>query len=361
MWKTRTSCWTILAANRTQSECQLIRALYSGVLLVFICAACSDNQPEEFQFWQAGSTMGTTFSVKIPVLPQTVDEQHLKQEIDEILIGVNQQMSTYLVDSELSKINRRHVTDWLPISQQLRAVLSEALEISRLSSGAFDVTIGPLVNLWGFGPGEAQRTIPNDSEIQALLGKIGYENLLIRVDPPALRKKMPSLFIDLSSLAKGYAVDLVARYLDAVDIHNYLVEIGGELRAKGKKRDGRLWRVAIEKPESDKRVTEQVLELNDIAVATSGDYRNYFEQEGVRYSHTLDPKSGRPITHNLVSVTVLSDTTMHADALATAFMVMGPERGLQLAEREGIPALFISKAEQGFSKSQTSMFSLLTQ
>ncbi len=351
----------ILEVSRAQSECGVIRSLCIGVFLVFIGAACSDNQPEEFQFRQIGSTMGTTFSVKIPVLPQTVDQQHLKQEIEEILTDINQQMSTYIADSELSQFNRSRATDWLPVSQALIAVLSEALEISQLSSGAFDVTIGPLVNLWGFGPGEIQQTIPADTQIQALLNEIGYENLSIQLDPPALRKSVPSLYLDLSSLAKGYGVDRVARHLNAEGIHNYLVEIGGELRAKGKKRDGKLWRVAVEKPESDKRVADQILELNDIAVATSGDYRNYFELEGVRYSHTLDPRTGRPITHNLASVTVLSDTTMHADALATAFMILGPERGLQLAEREGIPALFISKAEQGFRKSQTSLFSALTQ
>ncbi len=345
----------ISADNRPLIQAWNERGVRFGVLLVFVFAACSDSQPEQFEFQQIGTTMGTTFSVKVPVLPDNVDRKELKENIDQTLAGINLKMSTYLEASELSRFNKRHSIDWIPVSSELLAVIVEAQRVSDLSDGAYDITIGRLVNLWGFGPNNERKKPDNDS-IAELLRQTGYELLETRNDPPALRKKVASLYLDLSSLAKGYAVDRVAMYLDSIGIRNYLVEIGGELKASGQKQEGQLWRVAVEKPDPEQRLIEQVLELNNIAVATSGDYRNFFDQDGQRYSHTLDPRTGAPITHQLASVTVLSDTTMTADALATAFMVLGHEAGMDLAEQQNIAVLFIIQTDQGFQKFQSPLF-----
>jgi len=354
--KTNISCWMILADKRFQSPSWIKRGICWSVFLVFICNGCKDSQPEKFDFQQIGTTMGTTFSVKIPVLPDKVDRKDLKEGIAQILDGINRKMSTYLSDSELSRFNQNQSVDWISVSPEMLEVVVEAQQISHLSNGAYDITIGPLVNLWGFGPSDTGQKVPDALSIDELLQQTGSKFLEFRREPHALRKKMASLYLDLSSLAKGYAVDRVAAYLESLGIKDFLVEIGGELKANGRKQDGQFWRVAVEKPDPAQRSIGQVLELNNIAVATSGDYRNFFDQDGQRYSHTIDPRTGKPITHRLASVTVLSNTTMRADGLATAFMVLGHEAGMRMAERERIPVLFIIQTDQGFSKIQSSQF-----
>ena len=346
----------ILADNRFQIHSGIKRGICWSIFLVFICIGCDDSQPEQFEFQQIGTTMGTTFSVKIPVLPANVESKELKGHIEQIIDGVNRKMSTYLEDSELSRFNQNQSIDWIPVSPEILEVIAEAQQISYLSNGAYDITIGPLVNLWGFGPSDSDRNVPDAMLIEELRQKTGSKFLEFRREPSALRKKIASLYLDLSSLAKGYAVDRVAAYLVSLGIKDFLVEIGGELKANGRKHDGKYWRVAVEKPDPAQRSIEQILELNNIAVATSGDYRNFFDQDGQRYSHTIDPRTGKPVTHRLASVTVLSNTTMRADALATAFMVLGHEAGMKIAEREKIPVLFINQTGQGFSKIQSSQF-----
>ncbi|PKM38440.1 MAG: FAD:protein FMN transferase ApbE, partial [Gammaproteobacteria bacterium HGW-Gammaproteobacteria-10] len=181
--------------------------------------------------------------------------------------------------------------------------------------------------------------------------------LKLRTEPLSIKKDHSDLYIDLSAIAKGYGVDQVGLLLEKKGINDYLVEIGGELRLRGRKPDGNDWRIAIEKPTSEQRMIQKIVSITDISVATSGDYRNFFEAEGVRFSHTIDPRTGRSINHNLASVTVLSETAMEADAWATAFMVLGAEQGLRLAEQQHIPVLFITKTEKGFSETSTSAFS----
>nr|VFK39906.1 MAG: thiamine biosynthesis lipoprotein [Candidatus Kentron sp. TC]VFK57206.1 MAG: thiamine biosynthesis lipoprotein [Candidatus Kentron sp. TC] len=315
-----------------------------------------------------GSTMGTYYSVKVI---EGIDdaagggdarstfEKQLGNGVERILAEIDHTMSTYRADSELSRFNASPGADWHPVSDDLYTVVAEALTISRLTNGAFDITVGPLVNLWGFGPPEKpeETTAPSEADLRAAMARIGYRKLAIRAGPPALRKEHPRLYLDLSAIAKGFAVDKVAAYLEGHGLVNYLVDVGGELRAKGKNAAGKSWQVAIEKPVSGERSIHRVFAANNHAIATSGDYRNFFERDGKRYSHTIDPKTGRPVTHELVSVTVLDRRAMRADALATALSVLGPDAGYEFAERENIPAWLITKTKTGFQDRSTPGFS----
>jgi thiamine biosynthesis lipoprotein len=303
-----------------------------------------------------GSTMGTSYSVKVVDLPAGLSAKSLQAAIDQILEAVNDSMSTYREDSELSRFNGNPGGDWVPTSPELLGVLEAAQETSRLSDGAFDVTVGPLVNLWGFGPGAARDRIPDDSEIQSAKARVGYRQLHLRSDPPAIKKDLPGLYLDLSAIAKGYGVDAVAAHLESLGLQNYLVEIGGEVWGKGSNARGTPWRIAIEKPSPGERAVYAVVQLDKVGIATSGDYRNYFELQGQRFSHTIDPATGRPVTHALASVTVLGKSVMQADALATALLVLGPERGYRLAEQHDLAALFIMNKDNGFNERATPQF-----
>lgn len=300
--------------------------------------------------------MGTSYTVKVSRLPEGIDGARLGEKISAVLEQINAQMSTYLADSELSRINRNPSTDWQPVSRPLYRVLLEAQRISRLTGGAFDITVGPLVNLWGFGPAAMQFEPPAEDLIEEQLNLVGYRHLQLREEPVSVRKAIAGLYLDLSALAKGYAVDQVAELLEQQGITDYMVELGGEIRLRGSNLSGKPWRIAVEKPTPEKRMIQRVLSITDVAMATSGDYRNFFEFDGRRFSHTIDPRTGRPIEHRLASVTILRQTSMEADALATAMMVLGPEQGYQLAEKEKIAALFIIKDAEGFVEKSTSAF-----
>jgi thiamine biosynthesis lipoprotein len=218
------------------------------------------------------------------------------------------------------------------------------------------VTVGPLVNLWGFGPGRGEDRVPSATEVEEARARVGYARLEVRDPPPAVRKAIPDLYVDLSAIAKGYGVDRVSEYLESQGVGRYLVEVGGEVRGRGRNARGTPWKVAVERPAEGERAAYAVVEVDGVGVATSGDYRNFFEKDGRRYSHTIDPATGRPVTHALASVTVVSDTCMTADALATGLNVLGPEAGYALAEREGIAALFIVREGQGFARRATAAF-----
>jgi thiamine biosynthesis lipoprotein len=300
--------------------------------------------------------MGTTYSVKAVHVAPDVDTGQLKADIDAVLREVNDHMSTYEESSELSRFNRSRSTNWVSVSTRLLSVVREALRVSDLSAGAFDVTVGPVVNLWGFGPGPGRDDAPSEAQIQAAVAKVGYDQLHVRDSPPAIRKDHPDLYVDLSAIAKGYGVDQVAACLESHGIENYLVEVGGELRAKGNRGAGMPWRIGIERPTAAIRTVEEIIYIREGAVATSGNYRNFFEAGGERFTHEIDPRTGRPVTHNLASVTVVSPSAMHADAMATALMILGPESGFQLAEGENLAAFFVVKEDRGFRERSTSAF-----
>jgi len=300
--------------------------------------------------------MGTTWSVKIADLPEATTPDTVREHVEALLARINATMSTYDEGSELSRFNRSRETGWVPISPELHAVLAEALAVSRLTDGAFDVTVGPLVNLWGFGPGGGAGPVPAEEDLARARVRVGYRRLELRAAPAAVRKLRGDVYVDLSAIAKGYAVDRVAETLEALGARRYLVDIGGELRGRGERPGGGPWTVAVEQPSPGGRTAAHVLELRDRAIATSGDYRNFFEHEGTRYSHAIDPATGWPVRHALGSVSVLHRSAMRADALATALLVMGPDAGARLARRETLAVLFLVRVGDTFEPRPTAGF-----
>ncbi len=305
----------------------------------------------------SGTTMGTSYHLKlIMAAGWKVDVETLKKLITARLAEIDHKMSTYKNDSDVTRLNKATADKWIPIDAETLVVVSESQKISEISFGSFDVTIGRLVNLWGFGPTVNLTTIPVATEIATLLGQAGYEKLKLRTDPPALMKQSESLYLDLSAIAKGYAVDAVAKLLRQNGIENFLVEIGGEIITQGQKKVNSPWVIGIETPKPGQRVVHKRLKLRNVAMATSGDYRNYFEENGVRYSHTIDPVNGYPIKHKLASVTVIDESCMRADAIATAIMVMGVEKGLKFAETQNLAIFMLVKKGAGFAEKQSSAF-----
>ena len=299
--------------------------------------------PREHTLNLVGTTMGTSWSVQVPHPPGSLDQADLYARISAELDTVNARMSTYRASSELSRFNAAASTDWIAVSPALVHLADTAIAVSTVTDGAFDVTVGPLVNLWGFGPEVKGDQLPAQADIDATLARVGWDLLRTRAEPPALRKARPDIDVDLSAIAKGYGVDRLAAVLEAAGITDYLVEIGGELRGRGRNADGEPWRIAIERPDARRRAVLRVVALTDLGMATSGDYRNFFEVDGKRYSHTIDPATGRPVEHQLASVTVLAERCAEADAWATALLVLGPARGMALANDHGLMALFVER------------------
>ena len=325
-------------------------------LLVVILCACEQHPEHQQSIILTGSTMGTTYTVKIVSSESILDRSDISAEINHRLDNVNQQMSTYIETSDLSLFNQSDTKEWVEIPVELYTVIEEALRINGLSDNAFDISIGPVVNLWGFGPEEKPGTVPDHTAINQALDKVGSQYIHLRTNPYSIRKDKPDLTIDLSAIAKGFAVDIIADYLDKLAINNYMVEIGGEIKAKGFSSDNKSWHIGIEKPLSDQRTVQSIVALDDTGMATSGDYRNYFEENGIRYSHTINPGTGKPITHKLASVTVLHPSTMTADAMATALLVLGPKQGFELALKENLAALLIIREKDNFTEKMTPHF-----
>jgi FAD:protein FMN transferase len=294
-----------------------------------------------------GRTMGTTWHVTLVGRGSTAD---LQEKIERRLEEINQRLSTYREDSEIRRFNRfRRVGEEFPISGDFLRVMKVAARVFELSGGAWDGTVMPLVDLWGFGPAGPMDEPPAEEKIASRLAEIGFAKIEIR-DSGALVKRDPSVTLDLSSIAKGYGVDQVAELVRREGFTDFIVEIGGEVRAGGTRRDGRPWRVGINRPRADAAPDEiyRVAFLGDEAFATSGDYRNYFARDGVRYSHIIDPRTGRPVTNRVVSVSIRAPDCTLADGLATAVMVMGAEAGLALVERlEDVEGLVVVETPEG--------------
>jgi thiamine biosynthesis lipoprotein len=324
-------------------------------VLTLWLVGCSPQPPAVAEL--SGNTMGTTYSVKVTPPPDPVLAEQLRQQIEQRLEQINLLMSTYRDDSVLSRFNAHRGTEWYAVPAALVGLVRQAAAISDKTNGAYDVTVGPLVNLWGFGRSGRRDDPPGDNEIRALLPNIGYDRLETRLDPPALRKSVPALEVDLSSIAKGWGVDQLADLLEREGIRNYLVEIGGELRAAGSKSSGQPWRIAVERPIAGQRSVQRIVNLTEVAMATSGDYRNFFEQGGQRYSHTIDPRTGQSIRHRLASVTVFAATCAEADGWATALMALGDQDALPVVERHGIQAMFIIRDDDGLRELNSSAMS----
>ncbi len=292
-----------------------------------------------------GRTMGTSYTVKLLNLPNDWEAVKTRQAIAKILDQLHTQMSTYNPNSEISKFNTSQSTDWFPVSKDMCAIVAESLRISKLTDGAFDITVGPLVNLWGFGAKDTHNEPPSKTTIEAAMRQIGYQYLQARCDghkPIALRKTKPNIQISLAAIAQGYGADRVADYLDRLGVQDYLVDVGGELRGHGVNAYGKSWRIGIQRPiPGSYGEAERIVHIKDCALATSGTYRNFFTKDSKNYSHTIDPKTGMPVTHNLVSVTIMTSSAAVADALATALSVLGPKPGYNLAIQQEWAVIFM--------------------
>jgi thiamine biosynthesis lipoprotein len=307
-------------------------------VLVLLLAGCgTGSSPQKL----SGQTMGTTWSVTYLQGDATATTQAIHALITQRLEAINASMSTYRDDSELMRFNQLAVGQAFRLSSDLREVLAAALIVGQASGGAYDVTVGPLVDLWGFGASGPHEGIPSAADIEAGLKQVGQQ--FLQLDDTGTLRKTATVQIDLSSIAKGYGVDAVAQLLEDAGIADYLAEVGGEMRLSGVSPRGDDWRVAIEAPDPRQRSVALAFSATDIAVATSGDYRNFFEVDGQRYSHSIDARTGWPVRHDLVSVTVLHESAMWADAWATALTVLGPDLALSVAQQQGLAVYLIRR------------------
>lgn len=318
------------------------------VLTILLLVACCHADDLTLR----GSAMGTGWSVKARA-SEVSDPDTLRRLIGERLAAIERSMSTWRDDTEISRFNATHSTDWFAVSPDFARVLRRGLEISLATEGAFDPSMLPLVRAWGFTKVMPQ-VLPGEVEIAELLAQAGYRKLASRLDPPAIRKTAPRVEIDLSAIAKGYAVDALAALLVRRSCKHWLVDIGGEVRGQGLSTKARPWRIGIEAPLVGERRIHTIVELSTGAVATSGDYRNHIEKDGRRYAHIIDPSDGRPIPQRGLAVSVRAPDCLTADAWATALCVLGPQRGLAVAEGAGMAALFLRKEADAIKTWETS-------
>ena len=328
------------------------RALATLLLLFTAVLAGCEQAPERIVL--RGATMGTTWSVAYGG-GEGLEAETARELIEEELVVINDVLSTYLPDSEISRLNTTAGDADVQLSERFAEVLDSALAWSRATDGAYDVTVGPLVELWGFGAADFTGEVPSPDAIETARSSVGADRLVWDANTRRLQRPA-GIRIDLSSIAKGYAVDRLSELLAGQGVTSSLVEIGGELRARGERPEGGAWRLAVESPDPSESRFIDALSVINASVATSGDYRNYFEVDGRRYSHLVDPRTGFPVTHELVSVTVVHDQCMVADALATALIVMGLEDALALAEERGMAAHFVTRDGDGLAVHYTEAF-----
>nr|WP_282571421.1 FAD:protein FMN transferase [Methylonatrum kenyense] len=327
---------------------RLAGVLLAGALLLGACGQA--DQLQEI----SGQTMGTTWSAQFVVTADT-DTDGLREDLEAALETVNAQMSTYREDSHLSRFNQSAAGESLELPPEFTVVLMAALELAEATDGAFDPTVGPLVNLWGFGPDGRRTEAPPEEELEAARERVGWQQL--EFDMNTRRLTQPGeVYLDLSSIAKGFAADQLAEVLEGRGIDRYLVGIGGDMRIRGDKPGGAPWRIAIERPDPGARDIHTVIEPVDVAMATSGSYRNFFVDGEQEYSHTIDPHTGRPVPQDLVSVTVLHDNAKMADGLATAITALGAEAGYRFAREQGLTALLLVRDNDDVRERMTPEF-----
>ena len=321
-----------------------IRLLWAAFILIW----CSGTATAR-QLFLTGATMGTTYHIKVSTAPDK-DGKDLQPSIDQRLKQLNASMSTFQSDSEISRFNRLQDVDTdFAVSADFLAVMLAADAVYRLTDGAWDGTVKPLVDLWGFGPSGPIRAAPSDQAVAAALKKVGFEQIEVSAKG-YLKKHLSGVTIDLASIAKGYGVDQVSQLIEGMGFSNYLVEIGGEVYASGRRPDGKKWRVGINQPIKTASATAvyKALDLEGQAMATSGDYRNFEIIDGRAYSHIIDPRNGYPVNHGVVSTSVVAPNCTLADGLATAMMVMGPEKGIALLNRlDGVDGLIVVQKADG--------------
>ena len=314
------------------------------------------DQPQLLHF--TGKAMGTGWSVKVYAQPNesSIPPEQVDVRIRNEIEDVNQKMSTYLTDSELILFNKSSNTDPVTVSHKTFAVVKEAQRISEHTDGAFDITLRPLISAWGFGSGQ-EESPPKPEDIALLMANTGHTNIQLNEVDHTITKTIPDLELDVSAIAKGYAVDQVADMLHEIGFRNYMVEVGGETRAYGKNPKNEVWKIGIERPDAARGVLIEIIALNNTSIATSGDYRNYHEKFGKRISHTIDGRTGYPIEHKLASVSVIHPSNMTADAWATAINVLGPEEGFEMAKQQNLAVMMLIRNDNGeFERKTTDAF-----
>ncbi|WP_104203113.1 FAD:protein FMN transferase [Billgrantia saliphila] len=335
----------------------VLRLAVIAMLCLGLFAGCSESErPLDSPVRLEGDIFGSFYQVTIADPLTQGRAQELEAGLLEVLEQVDVAMSVYRDDSELMAFNQAPIGEWQPLSNELIEVLAISQAVAEASGGAFDVTVGGLVNLWSFGSEARPREIPDDETLRQRLAQVGPDSIEIDVDELQARR-VRDVFVNLGGVAKGHATDRVAAYLDAQAIEHYLVNLGGDLIVRGF-RDGerQSWRIGIEAPLDDRQEATHIVPLHDISVATSGDYRNYFEEDGKRYSHTIDPRTGRPIEHRVASVTVAHPSNAWADAWATAMMVLGEEEGLALARGQDLRVLMLVREDNGWNSMASPAF-----
>jgi thiamine biosynthesis lipoprotein len=329
------------------------------MLMPLALAAC---KPGTSVLELSGFTMGTSYNVVAIEGASSVTEAEVASAIDTALSAVNASMSNWQADSEISRFNAQNGTAPVGLSAELANVMDAAEAVHIASEGTFDTTMGPLIELWGFGA-TGTKSLPSDAEIVAAQARSGHANTL-GLSAGSLQKQQDDAQVYLAAIGKGYGADHVGRALEGLGITDYMVEIGGDLYASGRNPSGLPWQIGVETPNAHDRGVLEVVGISNVGLASSGDYRNYFEQDGQRYSHVIDPTTGRPITHKTASATVIAENAMLADAWATAMLILGHDRGLKIAEAQNLAVLFVNRDPDAtglkFNMKASSTFTALT-
>ncbi|UVM40696.1 FAD:protein FMN transferase [Pseudomonas sp. B21-017] len=312
------------------------------VVVVGILSGCGNGDSlERFD----GPTMGSSYSIQYVRHAGLPAPAEVRVQVEKILSDVDRQMSTYRSDSDIERFNNLPANHCQTMPAPILELVRVGERLSLQSDGSYDLTVEPLLNLWGFGPQAREEKVPSAEALAEVQQRVGHNHLRIEGDQLC---KDAAVEVDFNSIAAGYAVDTIAAELEALGIHDYLAEATGELKAVGKKLDGSPWRIALEEPRDDQQVAERIIAVDGYGVSTSGDYRNYFEQGGRRYSHTFDARTGTPVLHTLASVTVIHPSALMADGLSTLLLILGPERGWDYAQTHDIAAFFVIRADTGF-------------
>ncbi|TDF84826.1 FAD:protein FMN transferase [Pseudomonas sp. H9] len=301
----------------------------------------------------SGPTMGSSYTVQYVRTPQGPAPEQVKREVEAVLEGIDKHFSTYRGDSQIETFNRLPANSCQRMSADVLELVRVGEQLSQESAGAFDLTVEPLLDLWGFGPQSRLEKVPDAQALARARLRVGHGHL--RIAGEQLCKDAP-VAVDFNSIAAGYAVDVLVERLKALGIADLLVDVTGELKAVGRKPDGHGWKVALELPRDDRQIVQQMVVVDGFGVSTSGDYRNYFEENGQRYSHTFDARLGRPVKHNLAAVTVFDRSTLMADGYSTLLLILGPEQGWDFALQHGIAAVFVTRVADGFASRSTPAF-----
>nr|WP_050563956.1 FAD:protein FMN transferase [Pseudomonas umsongensis] len=312
------------------------------VVMVGVLSGCGNGDSlERFD----GPTMGSSYSIQYVRHAGLPAPAEVRVQVEKILSDVDRQMSTYRSDSDIERFNNLPANHCQTMPAPILELVRVGERLSLQSDGSYDLTVEPLLNLWGFGPQAREEKVPSAEALAEVQQRVGHNHLRIEGDQLC---KDAAVEVDFNSIAAGYAVDTIAAELEALGIHDYLAEATGELKAVGKKLDGSPWHIALEEPRDDQQVAERIIAVDGYGVSTSGDYRNYFEQGGRRYSHTFDARTGTPVLHTLASVTVIHPSALMADGLSTLLLILGPERGWDYAQTHDIAAFFVIRADTGF-------------